>query len=54
MHFTFTPYCDSGEVEIDLASMPTPNGLHLLQVQNPSGPLSVEFPICVGTVVGCF
>ncbi len=45
---TFNPYCDSGVVEFDLASIP-PQGLHLLQVQNPGGPLSNEFPLCSAT-----
>ncbi len=43
---SFTPYCDSQTVVISLSSVP-PNGLHLLQVQNPHGPLSPEMPICV-------
>jgi len=42
---SFTPYCDSQEIELTLAALP-PGGLHLLQLQNPGGPLSVEFPIC--------
>jgi YVTN family beta-propeller protein len=43
---SFAPYCDSGEVQIAIDSVPT-QGLRLLQVQNPRGPLSVELPICV-------
>jgi YVTN family beta-propeller protein len=43
---SFTPYCDSQEIDLTLSSIP-PEGLHLLQVQNPGGPLSVELPICV-------
>ncbi len=39
--------CNNGLVSIDLAARPTPDGLHLLQVQNPSGLLSNELPICV-------
>ena len=50
---SFTPYCDSGQVEIDLAAIPSPNGLHLLQVQNPQAGLSVELPICVGSIGQC-
>jgi hypothetical protein len=40
-------------VQITLSATPTPDGLHLLQVQNPDGPLSNEMPICVGAVSGC-
>jgi YVTN family beta-propeller protein len=40
-------FCNNGTVSIDLASRPTPDGLHLLQVLNPSGLLSNELPICV-------
>jgi YVTN family beta-propeller protein len=47
------PLCDSQTVEIDLTSIPSPNGLHLLQVQNPLGPLSPELPICVGAPGNC-
>jgi len=43
---SFTPYCDSGLIEIALDTVPAANRLYLLQVQNPGGPLSVEFPIC--------
>jgi YVTN family beta-propeller protein len=39
--------CNVGDVEIDLVNRPDPNGLHLVQVQNPSGLLSNEMPICV-------
>jgi YVTN family beta-propeller protein len=49
----FTPFCDSEVVQITLSATPTPDGLHLLQVQNPDGPLSNEMPICVGAVSGC-
>lgn len=49
---SFTPYCDSGQVIVDLAVVP-PAGLHLLQVQNPGGPLSAELPICSGQVGDC-
>jgi YVTN family beta-propeller protein len=52
---SFTPYCDSEIVQIDLSVIPA-EGLHLLQVQNPNGPLSVEMPICVDStgVNACF
>lgn len=46
---SFTPYCDSGEVVLTLDVRP-PNGMRMLQVQNPQGPLSVEFPLCVDDV----
>jgi YVTN family beta-propeller protein len=49
---SFTPFCSTQVVVITLDSVPA-NGLHLLQVQNPSGPLSNELPICVGSVAGC-
>jgi YVTN family beta-propeller protein len=42
-----------GNVSIDLASRPAPDGLHLLQVRNGPGPLSDEMPICVGNASGC-
>jgi YVTN family beta-propeller protein len=50
---SFTPICDSGTVEITLNATPSPNGLHLLQWQNPKGAISNELPICVGTLVNC-
>jgi YVTN family beta-propeller protein len=40
-------FCNDGVMSIDLAARPSPDGLHLLQVQNPSGLLSNELPICV-------
>jgi hypothetical protein len=46
-------FCDAGDVEIDLAAKPTPDGPHLLQVLNPGGLLSNELPICVGNANGC-
>jgi hypothetical protein len=50
---SFAPdYCSSNTVRIALAATP-PNGLRLLQLQNPKGPLSNELPVCVGTVAGC-
>jgi hypothetical protein len=50
---SFTPTCDSGTVEVTLNSNPSPNGLHLLQWQNPKGAISNELPICVGTLAAC-
>jgi DNA-binding beta-propeller fold protein YncE len=50
---SFTPFCSSRVVRIDLTAIPSTNGTHLLQVQNPNGPLSNELPICVGLVAGC-
>jgi hypothetical protein len=50
---SFNPLCDSDTVSITLSATPSPNGLHLLQVQNPTGLLSNELPICVFGVVGC-
>jgi len=50
---SFTPVCDSQTVEITLNSNPSPDGLHLLQWQNPKGALSNELPICVGTLASC-
>lgn len=45
-------FCNNGNVAIDFASTPA-TGLHLLQVLNPTGPLSNELPVCVGTQVQC-
>jgi YVTN family beta-propeller protein len=45
-------FCSSQLVEVSLAELPSA-GLHLLQVQNPQGPLSNELPICVGSVAAC-
>jgi hypothetical protein len=45
-------FCNDGSVTIDLASSPGA-GLHLLQVQNPSGLLSNELPVCFGASSGC-
>jgi hypothetical protein len=42
-------FCNDGVVSIDLAARPSPDGLHLLQLQNPSGLLSNELPICVAS-----
>jgi hypothetical protein len=50
---SFAPvYCSSNVVRVTLAAVP-PNGTHLLQLQNPQGPLSNELPFCVGAVAGC-
>ncbi len=38
---------------IELAAVPSPDGLYLLQVQNPAGLFSNELPICVGTIADC-
>lgn len=51
----FTPYCATELVRIELAVVPTIEGLYLLQVQNPAGPLSNELPMCVGeSKFACF
>jgi hypothetical protein len=50
---SFDPYCSTQQVTITLDSDVTGNGLHLLQVQNPAGPLSNELPVCVGPASGC-
>ncbi len=42
---SFTPYCDSEEIQLTLDALP-PEGLHRLQLQNPRGPLSVELLVC--------
>ena len=50
---TFAPiYCSSNLVRVTLGSLPA-NGTHLLQLQNPKGALSNEFPFCVGPAAGC-
>ena len=45
-------FCLGATVDVDLDAKPS-NGLHLLQVQNPRGPMSNELPICVGSANGC-
>ncbi len=50
---SFSPFCSSNTVQITLTSDPTPDGLHLLQIQNEKGPMSPELPICVGAVSSC-
>jgi YVTN family beta-propeller protein len=42
-------FCNNGLVSIDLDARPSPDGLHLVQVQNPAGLLSNELPICVAS-----
>jgi hypothetical protein len=50
--------CDPNDADgdhdcfLDLATGPGA-GLHLLQVQNPSGLLSNEMPVCFGASSGC-
>jgi YVTN family beta-propeller protein len=41
-----------GQCSVDLAVTPAA-GLHVVQVQNPAGPLSNELPFCVGAAAGC-
>lgn len=50
---SFTPYCSSQQITIDLANASLSNGLHLLQVQNPMSLLSVELPVCSGAISNC-
>jgi YVTN family beta-propeller protein len=45
-------FCNNGNVSIDLAVKPA-IGLHLVQVLNPTGPISNELPLCVGSQVQC-
>jgi YVTN family beta-propeller protein len=45
-------FCIDGGVSIDI-DQSLAAGLHLLQVQNPAGPLSEELPFCVGTRANC-
>ncbi len=45
----FTPTCSSGTIVVSLGTS-LPTGMHLLQVQNPAGPLSNEQPICEGNI----
>ena len=44
-------FCNDGGVSIDLPTRPA-NGAHTLQVQNPSGLLSNELPLCVANTAG--
>jgi len=50
---SFTPYCSSQVVSVDLANASIGSGLHFLQVQNPKSALSVELPVCGGTLNSC-
>jgi hypothetical protein len=45
-------FCVNGLVSIDLAVSPGA-GLHMVQLQNPSGLLSNEMPVCFGQSSGC-
>ncbi len=49
----WTPYCTSEKITITLSQNPTTQDLHLLQVQNPNGPLSPELPICYDSAADC-
>lgn len=55
---SFNPYCaasaggTSGTISVDLDVKPAA-GLHVLQVMNDGGPLSNEFPICLGAKTNC-
>jgi hypothetical protein len=49
---TFGAFCVNGNISVDISQSLQP-GLHLLQVQNPAGPLSEELPVCVGTKTNC-
>jgi hypothetical protein len=44
-------FCANGNVTITLGARPA-QGLHMLQVQNPLGPLSNELPICSSSTAG--
>ena len=46
---TFSPYCTSGRVQIELSQAPTASGMHSLQVVSPKGRLSNDLPFCVDT-----
>jgi hypothetical protein len=46
-------FCSSQRVSIRLDAPPAAPGLHLLQIQNPQGPLSNELPLCVGGHAAC-
>jgi len=50
---TFTPYCSSQLVSVDLANASIGSGLHMLQVQNPKSALSAELPVCGGSLASC-
>ena len=46
-------FCSSESVEIYLDEPPKAPGLHLVQLQNPDGPLSNEMPVCVPPIEEC-
>ena len=50
---TFSPFCTSGLVEIEILNPPTQSGLYMFQLLTNYGLLSNEFPICVGPVSAC-
>jgi YVTN family beta-propeller protein len=50
---SFTPYCSSQVVSINLSNATIGSGLHMLQVQNPQSALSAELPVCGGTLASC-
>jgi hypothetical protein len=50
---TFNPFCTSERIRLTLAQIPAGDGPHLLQLQNPKGPLSNELLICVGDPTLC-
>ncbi len=45
-------FCADGNMSIDFAAGVS-NGMHLVQLQNPKGPLSNELPVCEGPTGGC-
>jgi len=48
-----THLCDSQVITVALTD-PGANGAHFLQLQNPKGPMSPEFPYCpAGTLINC-
>jgi len=46
-------FCENERIELELDAPPTEPGLHLVQVQNPDGPLSNELPVCVPPIESC-
>jgi hypothetical protein len=45
---TYSPvFCSSHRISVQLATTPA-NGLRLLELQSPRGPVRNELPICVG------
>jgi hypothetical protein len=49
----YEPGCSTGVVSIALDAPPQARGIHTLQLQNPSGPLSNELPFCVRNRADC-